>query len=76
MLLLLGAVVGDLVSGSSYRRSHRWERSSVAFMGSGYRWLFSETVFGTLAGSNPKMVNELSLLLICELVCTKHVSTG
>ena len=54
-----------------------WERLLVAFVGSGRRcrWLSSEAVFGAFFGRTPAMVIELSLLFICELVCTKHVAT-
>ena len=66
-VLLSEAVIGEF----------RWERSLVAFVESGRRcrWLSSEAVFGAFFGRTPAMVIELSLLFICELVCTKHVAT-
>ena len=66
LVLSSEAVIGEL----------RWERLLVAFIGSGRRcrWISSEAVFGALFGRKLAMVIELSLLLICELLCTKHVA--
>ena len=56
----LGAFDGAIVAGSGRRCYRHWERSLVAFFGSGCWWILSEAVFGALVGSNPEMVIELS----------------
>ena len=66
--------MGAFIAGSGRCCSHLWERSLVAFVGSGRRWIFSEAVFGALVGSNPEIIIELSGPLVCELVHTKHVA--